>query len=66
MESEIYYCVHHSQSLIATLSYTLSFYAFKIIIIRRLTFSFESFGLLNDIFPFYTILDTSCPIFYVQ
>ena len=31
--------------------------------IRRLTFSFESFGLLNDVFPFYTILDTSCPIF---
>ena len=33
---------------------------------RRLTFSFESFGLLNDVFPFYTILDTRCPIFDVQ
>jgi hypothetical protein len=30
MESEIYYCVHYSQSLITTLSYTLSSYAFKI------------------------------------
>jgi hypothetical protein len=34
--------------------------------IRRLTFSFESFGLLSDVFPFYTILDASCPIFDVQ
>jgi len=30
MESEIYYCVHYSQSLVTTLSYTLSSYAFKI------------------------------------
>jgi hypothetical protein len=37
----------------------------KIIIIRRLT-SFESFGLLNDVFPFYTVLDTGCPIFYLK
>ena len=34
--------------------------------IRRLTFCFESFGLLNEVFPFYTILDASCPIFDVQ
>jgi hypothetical protein len=33
-----------------------------IIIIRRLT-SFGSFGLLNDVFPFYTVLDTGCLIF---
>lgn len=30
MESEIYYCVRYSQSLVTTLSYTLSSYAFKI------------------------------------
>ena len=48
----------------------LRFYVYRIFFffffIRRLTSSFESFGLLNDVFPFYTILDTSCPIFYVQ
>ena len=31
--------------------------------IRRLTSSFESFGLLNDIFPCCSILYTGCPIF---
>ena len=30
MESEIYYCVHYSQSLVTTLSYTLSSYTFKL------------------------------------
>jgi hypothetical protein len=30
MESEIYYRVHYSQSLVTTLSYTLLSYAFKI------------------------------------
>jgi hypothetical protein len=33
-----------------------------LIIIRRLT-SFGNFGLLNNVFPFYTVLDTGCPIF---
>jgi hypothetical protein len=31
--------------------------------IRRLTSFGESFGLLNDVFPFYTVLGTGCPIF---
>jgi hypothetical protein len=25
-----------------------------------------SFGLLNDVFLFYTVLDTGCPIFYLK
>ena len=33
---------------------------------QAFNFLFGSFGLLSDVFPFYTILDTSCPIFYVQ
>ena len=44
----------------------LKVYSYNFFVIRRLTFSFESFGLLNDVFPFYTILDASCPIFDVQ
>jgi hypothetical protein len=34
--------------------------------IRRLTSSFESFGLLNDVLPCCSILYTGCPIFNVH
>jgi len=34
--------------------------------IRRLTSFVKGFGLLNDVFPFYSILDTDCPIFDIQ
>ena len=34
--------------------------------IRHLTSIVKSFGLLNDIFPFCSILDANCPIFYIQ
>jgi hypothetical protein len=50
----------------ATLSLSISLHGVLFFFIRRLTFSSESFGLLNDVVPFYTILDASCPIFDVQ
>jgi hypothetical protein len=34
--------------------------------IRRLTSFVESFGLLNDVFPFHSVLNTGCPIFNIQ
>jgi hypothetical protein len=37
-----------------------------IIIIRRLTSFVGSFGLLNDVSPFHSVLNTGCPIFNIQ
>jgi hypothetical protein len=37
-----------------------------IFFIRRLTSFVESFGLLNDVFPFHSMLYTSCPVFNIQ
>jgi hypothetical protein len=39
---------------------------FLFIIIRHLTSFVESFGLLNDVFPFHSVLNTGCPIFNIQ
>jgi len=42
------------------------FFFFFFFFIRPLTSFIKSLGLLNDVFPFCSILDTNCPIFDIQ
>jgi hypothetical protein len=35
----------------------------EVFFFQALNFLVESFGLLNDLFPFPTILDAGCPVF---
>jgi len=38
----------------------------KFLLFQALNFLVESFGLLSDLFPFPSILDAGCPVFYLH
>jgi hypothetical protein len=41
-------------------------FSFRFFFFQALNFLVESFGLLNDLFPFPSILDAGYPVFYLQ
>jgi len=57
---------HHTLTVYLNFKFISSRKHFFFFFIRRLTSFIKSFGLLNDVFPFCSILDTNCPIFYIQ